>query len=191
MINKITYAATMLAAAAFAEQELEVTADARELADAWIAEQDNFAEGRKLQSNFDTEDLAAEGRDDVLICADTGLPGPCKPKPKPKPFPWDFIRMAYCPMRYCSDNYSTCPYGNFWLHEVGEYSPLYIRGWMRNMPPPNSRHGFRINTNRYNGSTCSSTEPTWNPHGEDEGAMNTWPSRAGDLSPITDFNYKA
>jgi len=96
--------------------------------------------------------------------------------------------MGYCRMRYNPVFPTTYPYGSFWLHEYGPWSPMTIRGYMRQMPGPNSRHGFTINTRRFNGRECKETEPTYNPWNMPQGSMNSWPSRVGDLNPITDFS---
>ena len=121
---------------------MDVAPDARELADAWIAEHPDSTEGRRnLNDEFVAEDLAEEGRElHIASYAHSHWP-----------WPYPFYRMAYCRMRYCSDYPTTYPYGVFWLHEWGPWSPLHIRGWMRNMPPPNTRHGFLINTNPFDG----------------------------------------
>ena len=89
-------------------------------------------------------------------------------------------------MRYDSSYPTTYPYGAFYLHEFGPWAPMRIRGYMRQMPGPNSWHGFTINRNRTDGQTCRVTEPTWNPYGQPQGHMNAWPSRAGDLRPLRD-----
>lgn len=144
MLNTITYAAAILATASSAEQEFDVTPDARELADTWIADHDDFAEGRNLSDEVISEGLADEGRE--LHASPFG-----HSHPSPTPWPYPFYRLAYCKMRYCSDYPTTYPYGLFRLYEWGPWSPLHIRGYMRNMPPPNSRHGFTINTNPFDG----------------------------------------
>jgi len=94
-------------------------------------------------------------------------------------------------MRHNPGYPTTYPYGAFWLSEYGPWAPMQISGYMRQMPGPNSRHGFTINTNQFRGKDCKETEPTYNPWNMPQGGMNAWPSRVGDLSPIYDISGNA
>ena len=101
---------------------------------------------------------------------------------------WSDYRLAVCEMVANPAFPTTNPYGAFWLYEYGPWSPLYIDGYMNNMPGPNSEHGFQINTNPFDGEDCASTEPHWNPLGMPHGILNHWPSMAGDLGHMLDYS---
>lgn len=79
------------------------------------------------------------------------------------PYPWWKWRQSYCRMHWNPAYPTTYPYGFFWLREYGVPSPLYIWGNMYQLPSTNSKHGFSINTRRFDGKDCKSTEPKWNP----------------------------
>ena len=184
MLNKIVYTTAVLFAVAQAEQELESEelTHARQLADDWFGSTEAEASERYLADEFAMGDGLDFDRELQSSSAASKYGFTAWPWPRP------WYRMGYCRMQYNPVNPTTYPYGAFWLHEYGPYAPLYIRGYMRQMPGPNSRHGFTINSNPFNGQTCASTEATWNPFGVSQGPMNSWPSRAGDLQPITDYS---
>ena len=149
--------------------------EARRLADEWIA--DNTDDVRELQKKSSISASIDLSRQTPAASISSTLFWP---------WPMPYYRVGYCKMRYNPAYPTTYPYGAFWLHEYGPWAPLRIRGYMRQMPSPSSWHGFLINRNRFDGRDCKSTEPTWNPWGQPQGNMNSWPSRAGDLRPIRD-----
>lgn len=104
-------------------------------------------------------------------------------------YPWWKYRQSYCRMRYNPAYPTSYPWGIFWLREYGPWSPLYIWGKMWQMPAPASKHGFSINTKPFDFKDCKSTEPHWNPYSQVHGAMNSWPSHAGDLNPVIDNGF--
>lgn len=191
MLNKITYAGAILAAAALASEELEMDHDeARLLADQFSKDPSFGEHARLLSSEFASEGASDEERELHW----TGPYGPWCPwwswfSPWWN-WGWPYYRMGYCRMRYCPENRTTYPYGAFYFYEGGAYAPMRISGYMRNMPPGNNAHGVRINRDPYS-YWCNPTEPTFNPFGVSEGRMNTWPSRVGDLDPIYDFSGNA
>lgn len=83
----------------------------------------------------------------------------------PVPSPWGVKgwRYGYCKMRWNPSYPTTNPYGYFKLRERGWFAPMEIKGYMQQMPPSASKHGFSINTNLFDGKDCRSTEPTWDP----------------------------
>ena len=98
-------------------------------------------------------------------------------------------RYGYCRMqKNPAFDVGTNPWGYFRLREQNEYAPMEIKGYMFNMPPPTSQHGFSINTNLFNGRDCRTTEPTYDPFNQPYGQMNSWPSQVGDLFPVIDSN---
>lgn len=94
-------------------------------------------------------------------------------------------RQAYCRLKYNPAYPTTYPYGNM---ELAEYwgSPLFIRGWMRQLPAPSSAHGFAFNERPYDGHDCRSTWTHFNPTHEPHGSFNGSPSHVGQLEPIVD-----
>ena len=203
MLNKIAYTTAVLFAVAQAEQELESEelSNARQLADDWLGSTetedserylaDEFAMGDDLDLDRELKSLSANVTyATVSSSVDTASsiePTASKYGFTAWPWPQPWYRMAYCRMQYNPVHPTTYPYGAFWLYEYGPYAPMLIRGYMRQMPGRKARHGFTIKSNPFNGSTCASTGATWNPFGVSQGQMNTWPSRAGDLWPITNF----
>jgi Cu/Zn superoxide dismutase len=95
-------------------------------------------------------------------------------------------------MYYDRDNPTTYPYGRFYLYQSSPSAPIYIRGYMRQMPPPASKHGFAINERAYTYQgkrpVCKTAGGHWNPFSETHGEMNnmTYPSHVGNLLQITD-----
>ena len=65
-------------------------------------------------------------------------------------------------------------------------TPLYIKGWMKQLPAPKSKHGFAFNTKQFDRKDCKSTYSHFNPTSESHGMMNGSPSHVGDLWPIVD-----
>ena len=63
---------------------------------------------------------------------------------------------------------------------------MYIRGWMKQLPPPSSAHGFSFNWKPYERRDCESTLTHFNPIQETHGFMNGSPSHAGQLFPVID-----
>ena len=107
-------------------------------------------------------------------------------QPLPPGFPIVGWRYAHCRMTSNPAFPTTNPSGFFKLREQSWMAPLEIKGYMVNMPPRASMHGFSINTNLYNKRDCRSTEPTFNPYEQPYGQMNSWPSQVGDLDPVVD-----
>ena len=93
-------------------------------------------------------------------------------------------------MYYDGNNPTTYPWGRFYLYQKNPYEPIHIRGYMKQMPPPASEHGFAINKNGYDwkNRNCSTAGPHWNPFNETHGEMNnmSYPSHVGNLKPIDD-----
>ena len=58
---------------------------------------------------------------------------------------------AYCKMKWDPTNPTTYPYGLFKLYQNGPADDVHIKGWMTQMPPPASPHGFHINYKPYPG----------------------------------------
>lgn len=63
--------------------------------------------------------------------------------------PWWKPRRAYCKMQYDPTNPTTYPYGAFKLYQANPASNVLIKGYMKQMPPPASPHGFHINYKPY------------------------------------------
>ena len=63
--------------------------------------------------------------------------------------PWWKPRRAYCRMHYDPTNPTTNPYGYFKLYQANPFADVKISGWMKQMPPPASEHGFHINYKPY------------------------------------------
>ena len=193
MIGKTSLLTALLASSGFTKQEFSTDLGEIEPIDSFLAEDltENQDEARRLADDWITGDS-----DDVRELQSkrfeaTAAASSISSTTVAWPWPVPFYRFAYCRMRYNPAYPTTYPYGAFWLHEYGPWAPLRIRGYMRQMPGPNSWHGFLINRNRFDGQDCKSTEPTWNPWGQPQGTMNSWPSRAGDLRPIRDSSGNA
>ncbi len=103
-------------------------------------------------------------------------------------------KRAYCRMKYDPTNSTTNPYGYFKLYQANPWSNVLISGWMKQMPPAASEHGFHINYKSYPGGDydChSSTVPRWDEqpapyHTGPAGQMNDPVSQVGNLDMIAD-----
>ena len=105
---------------------------------------------------------------------------------------WAGPRRAYCHMLYDGVYPTTYPYGRFYLYQANPSAPVQIKGKMKQMPPPSSKHGFAINEKHYQWNTipraCKTAGGHWNPFSETHGEMNnmTYPSHVGNLLPVKD-----
>ena len=187
MLSKLTFAATLLSATAFAEQELEsvLVDETRELQIKSSSIRDAPTRSSSEPAGSDREEDPYEEKDpDTFKPVKDEDEGEEKDEEKFMPWPWPGYRMSYCKMRWNPAHTTTYPYGMFYLKEHGPWAPLRIRGWMRRMPTSSPRHGFSIKKNRFDYRDCKSTEPTWDPYNQPYGQMNTWPSQVGDLDPV-------
>ena len=94
-------------------------------------------------------------------------------------------RYAYCKLEFNPAYPTTFPYGLMRMKEAWT-TPMYIAGWMKQLPPPRSEHGFSFNWKPYDRRDCKSTYSHFNPTAEPHGYMNGSPSHVGDLKPIID-----
>lgn len=78
-------------------------------------------------------------------------------------------------------------YGLFKLSQSSWGSPVYVAGYMRDMPSTFQFHGFAINKRAFrrdNDRGCASAGPHWNPFSEVHGYFGTIPSHVGQLMPM-------
>ena len=103
-------------------------------------------------------------------------------------------KMAYCQMEHDATFPTTYPYGLFRLYQEDPSAGVRITGWMKQMPPPASAHGFHINYKAYpgNGEDCHySTIPRWDGQSSPimtgpAGPMNSPLSQIGNLDMVID-----
>ena len=91
-------------------------------------------------------------------------------------------KRAYCKMQTNPGYRTTYPYGYYHLWQPTPAAPVYIWGWMQNLPYSNKRYALTINERRWDGKDCCSAGRHYQLPGQTHGWNNSNPAHhIGDL----------